>query len=150
MACTLTHEVHDATSTSIHKHNVMDLALSTTSRADKCNQRSIFANELINEPRCESASSLGGGAGDCAPALQGFIEDASAALRSLDPNHLVTVGEDGFFGEHSCLNDLANPVGNRGYLDRGPPGSGWPLKTGQDVASNHAGDDVDFISVHLW
>lgn len=104
----------------------------------------IFANGLINEPRCESNTE------NCAQALQGFIEDTAAALRSFDPNHLITVGEDGFFGEHSCLNELANPVGSRGYLNKGPPGSGWPLKTGQDVASNHASDDISFISVHLW
>ena len=112
----------------------------------------IFANGLVNEPRCESSSNSVQAAAECAAALQSFIEDTAAALKSpeFDPNHLVTVGEDGFFGAQSCLNDIANPVGSRGYKNLGPPGSGWPLRTGQDSLSNHAPEAIDFIAIHLW
>ncbi|GFP96475.1 mannan endo-1 4-beta-mannosidase 6 [Phtheirospermum japonicum] len=45
---------------------------------------SIFAWELMNEPRCESISS--------APALQAWITEMAAFVKSLDQKHLVTVG----------------------------------------------------------
>lgn len=34
-----------------------------------------------------------------------------------------------------------NPVSND---------DGWPLKTGQDWASNHAVDGIDYASIHMW
>ena len=40
--------------------------------------------DLINEPRCDSPN--------CAPKVQAWIEKQSAYLKSIDSNHLVTVG----------------------------------------------------------
>ena len=49
-----------------------------------------MAWELMNEPRC---------AGDFSGSkLQHWIDRTAEFLKSVDPNHLVTVGTEGFFG----------------------------------------------------
>ena len=50
----------------------------------------IMAWELMNEPRCSGDFS--------ASKLQHWIERTAEFLKSVDPNHLVTVGTEGFFG----------------------------------------------------
>lgn len=40
--------------------------------------------------------------------MQSWIEETSAYLKSLDTNHLVTVGEEGFYGPGSGNTD-SNP-----------------------------------------
>lgn len=40
--------------------------------------------------------------------MQSWIEEMSTYLKSQDPNHLVTVGEEGFFGSDSPQAD-SNP-----------------------------------------
>ena len=50
----------------------------------------IMAWELMNEPRCSGDFS--------ASKLQHWIERSAEFLKSVDPNHLVTVGTEGFFG----------------------------------------------------
>ena len=57
-------------------------------------------------------------------------------IKSLAPNTLITVGEEGFFGE-------ANP-GNPGH-----PGT-WAAGKGQNFLDDHASDAIDFAAVHLW
>ena len=49
-----------------------------------------MAWELMNEPRCSGDFS--------ASKLQHWIERTAEFLKSVDPNHLVTVGTEGFFG----------------------------------------------------
>ena len=34
--------------------------------------------------------------------VQSWIEEVSSFLKEQDPNHLVTVGEEGFYGKLSC------------------------------------------------
>ena len=43
--------------------------------------------DLINEPRCYG----------CGTALQQWAAEMAAYVKGLDPNHLVTVGEEGFY-----------------------------------------------------
>ena len=50
----------------------------------------IFAWELINEPRVQGDAS-----GDV---LQAWIEDVAAYAKTLDDAHLLTVGTEGFYG----------------------------------------------------
>lgn len=50
----------------------------------------IIAWELMNEPRCNGDFS--------ASKLQAWIEQTAEFLKSIDPQHLVTVGSEGFFG----------------------------------------------------
>eukprot|EP00891_Asterochloris_glomerata_P001911 jgi/Astpho2/1911/Aster-x1048 len=70
-------------------------------------------------------------------ALQSWIEQMSAYVHQLDPNHLVTVGEEGFWG----------PGGN---VAANPPGSTFGEYSGQDFKNNMAGDAIDFAEAHLW
>ena len=70
-------------------------------------------------------------------AAQGWIEEMSAHLKSVDPNHLVTVGEEGFYAVGS-VNERLNP------------GNGWASITGQNFSANHAPAGIDFAAIHLW
>ncbi|KAL8032952.1 hypothetical protein ABFX02_13G131100 [Erythranthe guttata] len=90
---------------------------------------SIFAWELINEPRCESISS--------APFLQSWITEMAAFVKSLDKKHLVTVGLEGFYGSKSTENYGANP-------------GEWAASLGSDFINNSAIKDIDFASVHAY
>jgi len=67
----------------------------------------VFSWELANEPRRYP---------------QGWIDETSAYIRSLDPNHMVTTGSEG-----------------------APPG-----EPGQDFIRTHAAPGVDYATVHIW
>lgn len=98
----------------------------------------IFAWNLINEPRCESWLVEG-----CEGRLQGWIEEMSAYVKLLDPNHLVTVGGEGFYAGPG-----SNSEGPTGDLSANP--ADWAAKTGQDFVANHAPESIDFATIHLW
>ena len=42
---------------------------------------------MINEPRCYQ----------CGDTLAGWVAEMAAHVKALDPNHLLTVGEEGFW-----------------------------------------------------
>ncbi|KAG8385814.1 hypothetical protein BUALT_Bualt03G0084400 [Buddleja alternifolia] len=90
---------------------------------------SIFAWELMNEPRCESISS--------APALQAWITEMAAFVKSMDHKHLITVGLEGFYGSKSTENYGSNP-------------GDWAASLGTDFIVNSAVKDIDFASVHAY
>ena len=50
----------------------------------------ILAWSLSNEPRCDGDYS--------GSSLQGWIDATAEFLKSIDPNHLITVGAEGFLG----------------------------------------------------
>jgi len=115
----------------------------------------------------------------CTAEMDRWVGDLSGYLKSLDPNHLVTVGTEGFYSALS-------PPGERPPRSRraapGPaPGPGprrspapppaedvatnpreedppdccpwnrhWAAKTGQDFSLNHAHPGVDYAALHLW
>ncbi len=57
----------------------------------------IFAWELANEPRCQGSIQQFNSSG-CSPAtLVGWVQEMSEFLKQNDSNHLVTVGDEGFF-----------------------------------------------------
>ncbi|EFJ23690.1 hypothetical protein SELMODRAFT_232427 [Selaginella moellendorffii] len=87
----------------------------------------IFAWELINEPRCSSDPS-----GDT---LQAWIEEMSAFVKSLDSNHMLEVGLEGFY----CSSDL----------QRAGLGS-WSSDLGTDFIRNNAIPSIDFATVHSY
>ena len=58
-------------------------------------------------------------------------------LKSGDPNHMVTVGAEGFYGPNSP----SEPVN---------PGTGWATITGQNFSANHAPATIDFAAIHVW
>ncbi|KAE8075940.1 hypothetical protein FH972_014620 [Carpinus fangiana] len=93
------------------------------------NDPTIFAWELINEPRCMSDAS-----GDT---LQDWIEEMSAFVKSIDKNHLLTVGLEGFYGPKSPKSLTVNP-------------EAWASRLGSDFIRNSKVPYIDFASVHIY
>jgi mannan endo-1,4-beta-mannosidase len=63
----------------------------------------IFAWELANEPRCKSGSRFDSSEGWSTSTLTTWANEMSTFIKSLDPNHLVSVGDEGFLnggGQH--------------------------------------------------
>ncbi|KAJ7981469.1 Mannan endo-1,4-beta-mannosidase [Quillaja saponaria] len=89
----------------------------------------IFAWELMNEPRCMSDTS-----GDT---LQDWIEEMSAFVKSIDKNHLVTVGLEGFYGPDNPKRLTVNP-------------EEWASRLGSDFIRNSKVSNIDFASVHIY
>jgi mannan endo-1,4-beta-mannosidase len=71
------------------------------------NEPAILAWELANEPRCVNPA--GEPLADGMDTLLGWVDEMSSYLRSLDSNHLIGVGDEGYF-RHSFAfgNDLYN------------------------------------------
>jgi endo-1,4-beta-mannosidase len=67
----------------------------------------ILAWELANEPRCHSDRGLPA-RGDCVSSgrILSWIKRMSATLKNCDPNHLVAVGDEGFFKRSASSNFL--------------------------------------------
>ena len=84
----------------------------------------IFAWELINEPRVSKDFS-----GDI---LNNWIAEMSSYVKSIDKNHLVTTGCEGFYV-------------NANQYD-------WKLngREGGDFIRNHSMPTIDIASFHLW
>lgn len=89
----------------------------------------IFGWELINEPRCVSDAS-----GDT---LQDWIEEMSMFVKSVDKNHLLTVGVEGFYGPKSPKKSSVNP-------------EFWAADLGSDFIRNSMISTIDFASVHIY
>ncbi|KAI3988359.1 hypothetical protein MKX01_012148 [Papaver californicum] len=91
------------------------------------NDPTIFAWELINEPRCTSDPS-----GDTlqlhVKEFQDWIKEMAAFVKSIDKNHLVTVGLEGFYG---------------------PTESTTKLSSGSDFLRNSKILNIDFITVPM-
>lgn len=57
-------------------------------------------------------------------------------VKHLDANHLVTIGEEGFFGE------------DRDEAKHNP--QGWGGQIGQDFVLDHMSASIDFATTHVW
>ncbi len=57
----------------------------------------IFAWELANEPRCTGSTGSLNRVGWTLSTITTWAGAASTYIKSIDPNHLVTVGDEGFF-----------------------------------------------------
>ncbi|KAK9842996.1 hypothetical protein WJX74_005452 [Apatococcus lobatus] len=88
----------------------------------------IMAWMLANEPRCQGDYS--------GSILQNWIASSSEFLRSVDPNHMITAGLEGFLGSSTpeLLND--NPYN--------------AMDHGCDFARNHSSACIDFATIHIW
>ncbi|KAE8696277.1 Mannan endo-1,4-beta-mannosidase 6 [Hibiscus syriacus] len=89
----------------------------------------IFAWELMNEPRCASDPS-----GDT---LQSWIAEMAAYVKSLDAKHLVEIGVEGFYGPSAPARTKFNP-------------NSYATQVGTDFIRNHQALGVDFASVHIY
>ncbi|KAF9049717.1 CEL4a mannanase [Panaeolus papilionaceus] len=62
------------------------------------NEPTIMAWELANEPRCRG--STGTTSGSCTPAtVTAWIREMSEYIKSIDKNHLVAIGDEGFYNQ---------------------------------------------------
>ncbi|KAL0463377.1 UNVERIFIED_CONTAM: putative mannan endo-1,4-beta-mannosidase 9 [Sesamum latifolium] len=86
----------------------------------------IFAWELMNEPRCQSDLS--------GKPIQDWVAEMSAYLKSMDKNHLLEIGMEGFYGESMPEKKQNNP----GY------------EVGTDFIANNRIPQVDFATIHLY
>ncbi|XP_058087633.1 mannan endo-1,4-beta-mannosidase 7-like [Magnolia sinica] len=86
----------------------------------------IFAWELMNEPRC--TSDLSG------RTIQGWIMEMAAYVKSIDSNHLLEAGLEGFYGESSPQKKQFNPG----------------FQVGTDFISNNQLSGIDFATVHSY
>ncbi|KAK6266441.1 hypothetical protein QUC31_017278 [Theobroma cacao] len=89
----------------------------------------IFAWELMNEPRCTSDPS-----GDT---LQSWIAEMAVYVKSLDAKHLVEIGLEGFYGPSAPARAQFNP-------------NSYATQVGTDFVRNHQALGVDFASVHIY
>lgn len=94
----------------------------------------IIAWNLINEPRCESWLPANK---DCNQRVQKWLVEMSKHVRSLDKNHLITIGSEGFYGDSTPKLLQYNP-------------QAWAADMGQDFVMNTDIPDVDFATVHAW
>ena len=91
----------------------------------------------MNEPRCTG----------CGWALAGWVEEMSQYMRAIDPNHMVTIGEEGFYSS-TCERVYLNP--GAGKRRTGIASSPWALQEGQDFLANHRSEDISYGTIHVW
>jgi mannan endo-1,4-beta-mannosidase len=91
----------------------------------------VFAWELANEPRCRGGSAFDASTGWDKRTITTWASEMSAYIKSLDANHLVSVGDEGF-------------------LDGG--GDHWAYKAndGVDHAALTGLPSIDFGTFHLY
>ncbi|KAJ0979186.1 hypothetical protein J5N97_014660 [Dioscorea zingiberensis] len=89
----------------------------------------IFAWELMNEPRC-----LADPSGD---RLQEWIEEMAYHVKSIDRKHLLEIGVEGFYGPSTQERLQENPNNFAGQV-------------GTDFIRNHQALGIDFASVHVY
>ena len=73
---------------------------------------------------------------ECKQTFPAWVSEMSAYVKSLDQTHLVTIGEEGFFGE--------------GTPQTGSNPQTWGSQIGQDFAVDHAASSIDFATLHFW
>ncbi len=98
----------------------------------------IFAWELGNEPRCgaDATRNLPRSPSGCnAQVLTKWADDLSTFIKSIDPFHLVTLGDEGFFND-------ANPVDPSDWAYTGADGV--------DFVANLKLKNLDFGTFHLY
>uniref|UniRef100_A0A0E0JM17 mannan endo-1,4-beta-mannosidase n=1 Tax=Oryza punctata TaxID=4537 RepID=A0A0E0JM17_ORYPU len=88
----------------------------------------ILAWELMNEPRCQSDLS--------GRTIQSWITEMAAHVKSIDRNHMLEVGLEGFYGSSSPSRVASvNP-------------SGYQL--GTDFIANNQVPGIDFATIHSY
>ncbi|KAJ4465451.1 glycoside hydrolase [Lentinula aciculospora] len=98
------------------------------------NEPGILAWELANEPRCLGSTSASSGTCTIAT-ISTWAEEMSAFIKSIDSNHLVAIGDEGF------INDPGNPI----FVYQGSSPS-----LGIDFAANLNISTLDFGTFHLY
>ncbi|XP_045807817.1 mannan endo-1,4-beta-mannosidase 4-like [Trifolium pratense] len=86
----------------------------------------IFAWELINQPRYENDTS--------GKSIQNWVSEMAAYVKSIDSNHLLEIGLEGFYGE-TTSQKLFNPNSTQ---------------VGTDFISNNQIPEIDFATIHIY
>jgi len=95
------------------------------------NEPTILGWELANEPRCKGSS--GTTSGSCTPAtITAWAKNISAYIKSIDSNHLVALGDEGF------------------YNQPGAPTYPYQGSEGIDFDANLAISTLDFGTFHAY
>lgn len=89
----------------------------------------IMAIDLFNEPRCENCSDA---------IIADWYAEMADYVRSIDPNHMITTGEEGLYG---CCKNPGNP---------GVQWSEWAAEVGQDFVKDHESENITFATMHFW
>lgn len=105
---------------------VMLTRKNTISRVVYKDDPTIFAWELMNEPRCADASGT---------TLQRWIKEMAVYVKSLDRRHLLEIGQEGFYGNSVPERKQYNPN---------------PISIGTDFISNHLIPEIDFAWMHMY
>lgn len=87
----------------------------------------IMAWELMNEPRCTSDPS--------GRTIQGWITEMASLVKSIDRNHLLEAGLEGFYGQSTPQRTKFNPTINN---------------IGTDFIANNRIPGIDFATVHCY
>ncbi|CAL8463202.1 g2736 [Coccomyxa elongata] len=92
----------------------------------------FFALELANEPHCNDGYEISQGL-QPGTVVRAWVAEMAAYIRSLDPNHMITTGEEG-------------------YISSGGPGSGWRNDgtKGVDFGANLQDPNISFGTVHVY
>jgi mannan endo-1,4-beta-mannosidase len=89
----------------------------------------IFSWELANEPRCKGTGPASSGWTN--QTIVDWVEEMTSYIRSLDPNHMISVGDEGF-------------------LDAGGEHWAYRANDGVDHEAITAVRDVDFGTFHMY
>lgn len=105
----------------------------------------IMAWDLMNEVRCECFPETLYPAyptnveclPECADGLDNWVQMMANHTKQVDPNHMVTVGYEGYW----------NKDDERVQYN---PGNGWAGISGQDFTRNMGHAEIDFTGIHFW
>ncbi|KAL6134807.1 hypothetical protein ACLB2K_067035 [Fragaria x ananassa] len=87
----------------------------------------IFAWELMNEPRCQLDPS--------GNLLQQWVKEMAAHVKSIESNHLLEIGLEGLYGGTTPEKKQFNPSN---------------LEYGSDFIDNNLIPEIDFASIHIY
>eukprot|EP01025_Chloroclados_australasicus_P046175 TRINITY_DN5093_c0_g1_i2.p1 TRINITY_DN5093_c0_g1~~TRINITY_DN5093_c0_g1_i2.p1 ORF type:complete len:685 (+),score=37.55 TRINITY_DN5093_c0_g1_i2:150-2204(+) len=93
----------------------------------------IMGWNLMNEPRCPGCIS----GGSRSSVTNQWIDEMAGFIKSIDPNHLVTSGMEGFSTDESGSGNKDNP-------------GSWALCQGTDFVEGHKSQNVDFATIHIY
>jgi mannan endo-1,4-beta-mannosidase len=105
----------------------------------------IMAWELANEPRCTSAGVYPDGECDT-ETITTWADEMSRHVKSIDDNHLLAVGDEGFFCRPEDQWTLTATYGASGY----GPGFGEDCADGVDTVALASLEHIDMMSMHLY
>ncbi|GBG81364.1 hypothetical protein CBR_g32037 [Chara braunii] len=91
----------------------------------------VFAWQVMNEPRCTSDVS--------GATLISWLTEMVAYIKSLDDQHMVSLGVEGFYGPSDPRRAAANPNGG-----------GWATRQGNDFLLESQIPGVDYLTLHLY